>query len=125
MIRVADPRHRLGREAEAFVAAELARRGWRLLDRRFRAGGGELDLVALDGRCVVFIEVKARRSSRYGTAAEAVTPRKRQRLAAAALAWLQRHERWSQACRFDVVEVAVWEGGRLSSHWIEDAFRPV
>ncbi|MBR8179318.1 YraN family protein [Burkholderia ambifaria] len=96
----------LERRGLAFVAANVTMRG------------GELDLVmrAPDGT-LVFVEVRARRSTRHGGAAESVGWRKRRRLVAAALHFWVRHGKGA-ACRFDVV---AFEAGRLE--WLRDAFR--
>ena len=67
-----DSRRELGTEGELRAAHYLQRRGYRIAGRNVRTGGVELDLVATRGRRVVFVEVKTRRSSRYGPAAAAV-----------------------------------------------------
>jgi putative endonuclease len=70
---MSSPRHRLGAQAEAVVAAALERGGWRVLARRWRVPEGEIDLVCLDPAGVlVAVEVRARRSGRAGGAAESV-----------------------------------------------------
>lgn len=114
---------RLGRTAERLVAAELERAGWLIVARNARTAEvrGEIDLVALEGTSLVFVEVKARRAgSSPGpeTPAMAVGPRKRAKLRALAVAWLRdrghdvpRH----RELRFDVVGVRL-EGGRLSEY---------
>ena len=77
-----DPRHTLGLNAEEAVAAWLTAAGWRVIRRRARsAGGGEVDLVALDpSRTLVAVEVRARRSARTGAAATSVDTRRIARL---------------------------------------------
>ena len=123
-----------GRRAEDFAAAELRRRGLRIVERnvrvRYRELGiaGEIDLVAIDGRTLVFVEVKATRpgaASGPERPALAVTPRKRarlRRLARARLASAPPLPRFA-AIRFDVVGVTLDRGGRPIAHeWIRDAF---
>jgi putative endonuclease len=117
-------RQRLGRRAEGVVAAELARTGWRIVARNVRPAGvrGEIDLVALDGASLVFIEVKARSAgSATGpeTPAMAVGPRKRAKLRALAAAWLRergydvpRH----RELRFDVVGLRLDASGRVTEY---------
>lgn len=86
---MSNPRHLLGRRAEDAVAAWLAGRGWRILERRWRAPEGELDLVCLDpGGSLVGIEVRARRGVRSGSALESLDRRRlvRRRRALAACA---------------------------------------
>ena len=84
-------RQRLGRSAEELVARRLAAEGWRVLERNVRTRSGELDLIGLDGRTLVFVEVKAgRRGSAVGPIepAHAVGPRKQARIRRLAREWL-------------------------------------
>lgn len=120
-----DPRHRLGAFGEDAALRVLTAAGLTVIAARARSRAGELDLVAIDGELVVFVEVKTRRSIAQGRPADAVTPAKQARLARAALAFLQ-HRRWlDRPCRFDVVEVICGPGaGRPEVNHIIDAFRP-
>jgi len=118
-----DPRQRLGRLGEAAAADALERDGLRVVARRFRLRTGEIDLVAERDDLVVFVEVKTRRSSRYGAPAEAVTRLKRERMARVALAFLSRTGRLERRVRFDVVEVYADDGGLRRLRHIRDAFR--
>jgi len=79
--------------------------------------------VAVDGEMVVFVEVKARHGSGFGTPRESVVARKQDRLARAGLVFLVRHGLLERRCRFDVVEVLDQDGKRAVRH-IRDAFRP-
>jgi putative endonuclease len=94
-----------------------------ILERRYRARCGEIDLVALDDGVVVFVEVKTRKSGRHGGPAAAVTRRKRERIARVAAAYLQSRRCAERPCRFDVVEVVKQGSGGLLVHHIADAFR--
>jgi putative endonuclease len=98
-------RQSLGRIGEDLACRELQRRGYAILARRYRRRGGELDIVARDGRTVVFVEVKARAGRAFGEAAEAVTMVKRRRIVQLALDYLTRHGGTDCACRFDVVSI--------------------
>jgi putative endonuclease len=100
-----DTRQALGKAGEDAACDELRRRGYAILARRYRTPIGELDIVARDGRTLVFVEVKARRTLRYGVAAEAVTFRKRHRLNRMAQEFLLRSHLTRVPCRFDVVSV--------------------
>lgn len=113
-------RSRTGREGEDAAALLLASAGLTVLDRNWRTAGGELDLVVKDGRTVVFVEVKRRRSAAHGFSAEAVGPRKRERLLRAARAWLALNpSSASREVRFDVVAI---DGEPPGVRWIKGAF---
>jgi len=114
-----DPRHIAGVEAESRAAEILRREGYRVLEQRYRFLRHDIDLVARQGRTVVFVEVKLRKGSQFGTAAEAITGRKRRELVRAASAWLQRHGRPDDLARFDVV---TFDGKQIV--WLQNAFRP-
>jgi putative endonuclease len=108
----------LGLSAETVAAWFLRLRAHRILDRRFRSHCGEIDIVARRGRTLVFVEVKARAS--FEAALDAVTPRSRARILAAADLWVARRPRYADFDRrFDVVLVRPW---RLPRH-LADAFR--
>jgi putative endonuclease len=95
----------LGKQGEDIACAELARRGYAVLARRYRTRFGEIDIVARDRDTMAFVEVKARRTRRRGNAAESVTYWKRRRIAAMALDYLAWTGRIDQRCRFDVVAI--------------------
>ena len=107
----------LGAIAEARAAEFLQRKSYRLVDRNWTCKGGEIDLVCLDGDTLVFVEVRARASSRHGTPLETVVDLKRRRLVRAAAIYLHVKKREDSACRFDVVAIS----GDAIEH-IEDAF---
>lgn len=121
-------RARLGRLGEAAAAAELERRGYRVVARNYRVRGGEADLVALHGGELVFVEVKARSGFRYGRPAEAVDARKRRRLVIAAESFLQARADdeglIARPARFDVVEVVVLQGEIVQVEVLPHAFHP-
>jgi putative endonuclease len=98
-------RQALGRQGETDAAAELRRRGYAILELRYRTRHGEIDIVARDGETYVFVEVKVRTTGERGRAAEAVTPAKQRRLASMALDYVSRHRLHDRPCRFDVVAI--------------------
>ena len=115
-------RAELGAVAEDAALAQLSAAGLRLLARNARYPFGELDLVMLDGACLVFVEVRRRANDRFGGAAVSVDAAKRRKLARAAQAWLSSHRPFAHAsCRFDVVAVTPGAGG-LACDWIRSAF---
>lgn len=94
-----------GRAAEARAAAFLRALGYQILERNYRWRGGEIDLIARDGDCLVFVEVKARGSERFGLPEEHVTPEKRKKLVRTAQRYLLEHPT-DLAVRFDVVALS-------------------
>lgn len=100
--RKPDPRHSFGRYGEDMAVEYLLRKGFEILGRNVRTVFGELDVVALDGDVVVFVEVKARRGA---GGLEAVDARKQRRLSRLAVAFLARAGWLGRAARFDVVAV--------------------
>ena len=111
-----DPRS-LGAAGEEMAAAWYLARGYSIVCRNWRCRDGELDLVVRRGQELVFVEVKARRTSRFGLPAEAVTPAKQQRLRRLAVRYLQDTGARGGRLRFDVVAIL---GGTLEV--IEAAF---
>jgi putative endonuclease len=103
-------RQHLGKVGEDIACRELERRGYAVLARRYRRGGGEIDIVARDGATVVFVEVKARDSREFGDGAEAVTTWKRRRIVQAAMDYMMRNIGHECACRFDVVAIDLSAG---------------
>jgi putative endonuclease len=118
-----EPPQRRARARGAVIEAEvekwLSARGLVPVTRNSHAKGGEIDLIMRDGDTLVFIEVRYRASSRFGSALESVTATKQRRLIKAARFYLAHHG-LSCSCRFDVVGV---EGtSPRSIHWIRHAF---
>lgn len=107
----ADRRQSLGKTGEDLACAELERRGYEILERRYRTRFGEIDIIARHAGHVVFIEVKAREGNRFGGAAAAVTAWKQQRIAHMANDFLARRKFVDCPCRFDVVTIDI-SGGR-------------
>jgi putative endonuclease len=121
-------RQRLGRTAEDLVAARLAAAHWEILERNARTRDGELDIVALDGHTLVFVEVKAGRAdSAYGPERPvlAIDRRKQQRIRRLATAWLSQRRglTYYSEIRFDAVGVSFDRAGRaIEIEHIESAF---
>ena len=112
--RMADraaPRRALGEYGERLAVRYLTELGLAVVDRNWRCARGELDLVARDGDCLVFCEVKTRRTERFGSPVEAVGPRKAARLRRLASAWLQAHDERPARIRIDVIGILRPAGG--------------
>ncbi len=108
-----------GNRGERLAANTLKAKGYRILARNCRSRFGELDLIAVDGDTVVFVEVKTRSQSDKGRPEESITPGKQRLLSRAALAWLHKNRMHHCRCRFDVVAI-VWREGQDPSieHYI-------
>jgi len=116
-------RYELGRRGEAAAARYLERRGWRILDRNYRSGHKEVDLVARRGRVLAFVEVKTRRNGSFGHPLESITWQKRREVAACARGWIREHPPSSGTIRrFDAVAVRLEPCGRVVIEHVADAW---
>jgi putative endonuclease len=120
------PTKSLGQRGEDAAARFLKRKGYRILARHVDSPLGELDIIAVHGGTLVFVEVKTRTSADKGHPAEAIDPRKEHRMTQAALAYLKRNGLLKHAARFDVVAVTWPQSARRPAieHY-ENAFSPV
>ena len=112
-----------GPEAEELACQYMQDQGLRLLKRNFRTNRGEIDLIMQDKSCVVFIEVRFRRSIRYGSAEESISPGKCRRLNAAALAYLQQSPQGGNTqARFDAVAISPnnHQLGNFAINWLQN-----
>jgi putative endonuclease len=109
---------RRGGSDENLAVAFLERKGLKILERNYRCRFGEIDIIAIGGGVLVFVEVRARRSEDYGGAAASITASKRRRLLATARHYLAAHGP-ERACRFDAVLV---RGEERRIEWLTDVF---
>ena len=114
-------RRDLGAFGERVAAAHLEAKGYRIRARNFRCREGEIDIVAEDGDCLVFVEVRTRRGDAFGTPAESVTVAKERRLLTVARAYLQEHIDVPPNQRIDVVAIELSRGRLLAVQHIEGA----
>jgi len=119
-----EKRARLGRLGELAAAEELERRGYAIRARNYRCRGGEADLVADEGDCLVFVEVKTRSRLDHGLPQEAVGWTKQQRLGRAAAHYCHHHGIEDRPLRFDVVEVVMLRNEIAVVNVLVDAFTP-
>ncbi len=98
-------RQLLGIIGEELAAVALAERGYAILERRYKTDRGEIDIIAEDGSTLVFVEVRARVDSEFGTAAESVTDAKKRKVTRMAVDYLASHDIANRPCRFDVVAI--------------------
>lgn len=113
---------RLGDRGEAVAAEYLMQKGFVILERQCRTPMGEIDLVARDGQTLAFVEVKTRKSARYGRPALAVGMEKRRRIVRAAVWYASKRQGELPPCRFDVVEVYAPTGGPWRVRHLKGAF---
>ncbi|MEO8277013.1 MAG: YraN family protein [Thermoanaerobaculia bacterium] len=113
--------HARGVAGEEAAERFLVLSGYRIVARNVRTHAGELDIVALDGETLCFIEIKARASAEFGRAIEAVGPQKQRRLAKAALLFLSKN-RSQRPCRFDVLGLDRGRDGAWTFTLVKNAF---
>lgn len=114
-------RQAFGELGERIAERWLRRQGWRVMQRRFRSGHRDIDLVVERDGLVAFVEVKARHGNRFGDPVEAVNWKKQKELGRSARVWIDRHGRSPEAYRFDVIGVLV-AGPRVRVRHVENAF---
>ena len=119
-------RQAAGIEGERIAEQWLSARGWEVLDRRFRNGHRDVDLIVARSdddasRTVAFVEVKARASSSFGGPLAAVGWQKQRELCRSAMVWISRFQRPGDSYRFDVIGVVLGHG-RVEVQHIENAF---
>jgi putative endonuclease len=94
-----------GKTAESIAAGQLRKQGYKILAQNYRTSLGEIDIIAREMDVIVFIEVKARNSDRFGNAKQAVTLKKQKKIARVAVSYLKEINQPDARARFDVVAV--------------------
>ncbi len=119
-----EPAHlKSGRWGEKVAVKHLRSKHCKIVGERVRAGKhDELDVIAKDGNCLVFVEVKTRKNENFGRPFSAVNAAKRKRLSRAAVAYLKKKNAKPDFIRFDVIEVIGEPGGEPEVRHIENAF---
>jgi putative endonuclease len=115
-----------GRHAENFAKRFLQQQGLETIEENYFCKKGEIDLIMREGEQLVFVEVKYRRNTHYGSGAEAVTYHKRQKIIYSARHYLHRHQLSNMtSSRFDVISMSLaqhQEKGKYAIEWIKNAF---
>lgn len=111
----------LGKEGERIAELYLKHKGYKLVERNYRCSAGELDLIVLDRRVVVFVEVKTRSGHGFGSPLEAVEFHKQRKMIQAAQYFLSEKRLHQRDARFDVVGIS-WPGREPVVEHIENAF---
>ncbi len=111
----------LGQKGEDIAVGFLERAGYKVLDRNFRCRNGEIDIIALDGKSIVFVEVKTRNKENFGPPKLAVNWRKQKQLVRVALTYLKQKRLMDRPARFDVVGIII-RGDKEEIELVKDAF---
>ena len=111
-----------GGAGEDLAAAVLVKKGFRLIERNYRYGKGEIDIIAKDGDLLVFIEVKARKNLEFGPPELAITRGKQNQIKKIAAAYLYEKEIKDTQCRFDVVAIQFMPKQNPKINHIKNAF---
>jgi len=114
--------HELGKRGEKLAESYLKKKKYRILERGFKAFGGEIDLIALDKDTLVFVEVKTRKGLEFGYPQEAVTVQKQKQLQKIAQGYMVKKKLEDINCRFDVIGILFSSTGEYSIFHIENAF---
>ncbi len=117
-----DDNKSLGERGEEIAVAYLKGQRFSIVERNFRCKAGELDVIAREGKCVVFVEVKTRRNEAYGPPQLAVTPFKQRQISKAALTWLAKKRLEDTGARFDVIAILLRDHEVPVIEHIRDAF---
>lgn len=112
----------LGKKGEQFASQALKRKGYKIIARNYRCRLGEIDIIALDRSFIVFVEVKTRTSSRFGSGASAITIKKQQQIARVAHHFLAEKQFTYMDARFDVVALKCRNNGDFEFDHITNAF---
>jgi putative endonuclease len=110
-----------GKKSERLAADFLKRTGYRILETNYRSKMGEIDIIAMEKHTIVFVEVKARNTSRFGSPKGAVTPAKQRKISMVALDYLKRSGQTGASARFDVVAIDT-ASGKTDIEVVKNAF---
>jgi len=119
---LSDKRIAFGKKGEDLAASHLQHLGYEILARNYRQRRGEIDIIAKDGDCTVFIEVKSRLAGGRFSPGEAITARKRCQIARVAQMYLAANHLFDLPARFDVIAVLIDGDGRCRIDHIPNAF---
>jgi len=100
---MSDTRQKFGKQGESAALAYLEKNGYRILEQNYRTARGEIDIIAEQDNTLVFVEVKARKSERFGSPKSAVTPEKQKKMSMTALQYLKDRNCQNRKARFDVI----------------------
>jgi len=110
-VEVTTERVELGRRGEALAHSALKKSGYNIIESNYRCRLGEIDVVAREGKSLVFVEIKTRRGKSLGYAKEAVHPRKQRQISKVALTYMKQNHCEDTKARFDVVAISLSPDG--------------
>ena len=113
----------IGAQAELGACRLLKKQELNVIQQNYRCRFGEIDIIAKSDQHLIFVEVRYRQSSSFGSAAETVTFKKQQRIILTARHFLSRGDYAELPCRFDVIEVSSDKDGKLQFNWLVNAFQ--
>ncbi len=116
------PKDSLGQEGEKEAVRFLQNNGYRIETVNFRTPIGEVDIIAREGKTLCFIEVKTRRSQKYGHPIESITKGKQQQITKGAIAYLLEHNLVGIPARFDVISIQWGKNGEREIELFKNAF---
>lgn len=119
---MSDKRSVLGKAGETLAAEYLTQIGYTILERNYRSRTGEIDIIARQGKTLVFAEVKTRKTAAFGSPAAAVTVKKQAQISLVAQEYLTRHNLFDRPARFDVIAVLAPDGKKPQIEIITNAF---
>jgi len=111
-----------GKYGEEHAASLLRQNGYTIIEKNYRQPCGEIDIIAKDGETLVFIEVKTRRTTGFGSPFEAITERKKRQIARTAQDYLCRKKQTNKPARFDVIGIVLRKGRTPQIEIIQNAF---
>ena len=120
--RTVDKR-RKGAHFERLAADFLKEEGYKVIERNYSAASGEIDIIAEEGGCLCFVEVRSRYGAALGDVAASVGAEKRRRLVATSLLWRRQHRAEHKPVRYDLVVISR-SGGKTAIKLIRNAFEP-
>lgn len=107
---------------EKLAEKYLCQQGYKIKSRNFRIRKGEIDLIALDNNTLVFVEVRFRKNSLYGSPEETITRQKQTRIILTAQHYMTKFNLWNTNARFDVITIQPTAGGDFKINWLKNAF---
>jgi len=117
-----DSRQSLGKKGETLASNFLKENGYTILTRNYRRRSGEIDIIAMEGDYLVFIEVKTRTGTSHGHPLEAITLRKQRQISKVAQCYLAEKNLFDTAARFDVVSIVMSRNNQAQVEIITNAF---